>query len=390
MKELLAIVFALRKFHHYLWGAPFRLYTDHAALVYLHTQKQLNPMLVGWFELIHSYRFTVFHRPGILNILPDHLSRLFAPPEGNGSGNYPEPSPAEPTIAAVTSSQSPMNHLSPILRHYKETPLADRQAILEKQHALGHLGVTAMINGIHEQGYHWPQLAKQCAQICRSCKQCIRFNISRVGYHPLRPISSDKPFDHVAIDLAGPFPTSSAGNHFLFVLVDVHSRFVILRALPDKKMTTIARALIDIFTLFGFPRIIQSDNGTEFVNKLVQQVTEFIGIDHRLVSPYHPRANGLAERTVQSAKLLLVKLINGVKAEWDLHVPFAQYCLNLRIATIHKSAPFSIMFCRAPNAFDSYEQADDATPTSDDEAIERALLASESIFPGICDLVKLS
>jgi len=64
-RELLAIVFALRKFHYYVWGTRFTLYTDHAALTYLHTQPRLNPMLTGWYELIFDYDFAIHHRPGV-------------------------------------------------------------------------------------------------------------------------------------------------------------------------------------------------------------------------------------------------------------------------------------------------------------------------------------
>lgn len=76
-KELLAVIFALNRFHIYLWGNKFRLYTDHKALVYLHTQKELNPMLVKWLDRILDYSFEIIHLRGIDNTLPDHLSRLF-------------------------------------------------------------------------------------------------------------------------------------------------------------------------------------------------------------------------------------------------------------------------------------------------------------------------
>ena len=61
-------------------------------------------------------------------------------------------------------------------------------------------------------------------------------------------------------------PLSITGKKYILVFVDIFTRFVILRAIPNKKAITIARQLVDIFLLLGFPKIIQSDNGLEFVN----------------------------------------------------------------------------------------------------------------------------
>ena len=46
-KELLVVIFVVKKFHYYIWGRTFKLYIDHTALVYLNTQKNLNPMMIG-------------------------------------------------------------------------------------------------------------------------------------------------------------------------------------------------------------------------------------------------------------------------------------------------------------------------------------------------------
>ncbi|KAH9263439.1 hypothetical protein BASA83_013165 [Batrachochytrium salamandrivorans] len=76
-RELLAIVFALGKFHYYIWGSHFDLFTDHRALTFIFSQKNLNPMIINWLEILLYYPFSIHHRPGILNILPDTLSCLF-------------------------------------------------------------------------------------------------------------------------------------------------------------------------------------------------------------------------------------------------------------------------------------------------------------------------
>jgi hypothetical protein len=162
-----------------------------------------------------------------------------------------------------------------------------------------------------------------------------------------------------------PLTTSPRGNHYLHVLVDIHSRFVLLQAIPDKRMTTIAATWRDIFCTFGFPRTIQSDNGSEFVNKIINTMTKESGIEHRLITPYHPRANGIAERTVQTTTRLIKKLIKGAKKNWDAYVPFAQYCVNQKIVRRHQHAPFSVMFGRKANAFADFS----ATPMPEELAL---------------------
>ena len=86
--------------------------------------------------------------------------------------------------------------------------------------------------------------------------------------------------------------------------MDIHSRFVCLRAIPDKQYDDdISPTLFELFRLmFGFPNIVQSDNGTEFVNTALRQL--FASAKGRPPSCQrgnYPRANGIAERTVQTA-----------------------------------------------------------------------------------------
>ena len=44
----------------------------------------------------------------------------------------------------------------------------------------------------------------------------------------------------------------------------------------------------------------QSDNRMEFVNKIIKELVKSASIDHRLITPYHPQANGVAEWFVQT------------------------------------------------------------------------------------------
>ena len=100
--------------------------------------------------------------------------------------------------------------------------------------------------------------------------------------------------DHLEVDLFGPMDVSEDGNTFVLLLVDLATRFIWLRPLQNKSATVTATALYPIFCQFGFLKVIQGDNGTEFVNEIIKQWLSQAGVNHRLITPYHPEANGAA------------------------------------------------------------------------------------------------
>ena len=55
--EILALVFAVTKFHTYLAGTQFVVVTDHAALVHLENAKTRNPKLARWALLLSNYDY---------------------------------------------------------------------------------------------------------------------------------------------------------------------------------------------------------------------------------------------------------------------------------------------------------------------------------------------
>ncbi|SAL98522.1 hypothetical protein [Absidia glauca] len=390
-RELLAIIFALNKFHKYLWGNHFTLYTDHRALIYIHTQRIANPMMIQWLDTILQYNFTVAHVPGMSNILPDALSRLF-PIENKLVGDI-DTLPARKIAYKEAKMEKLVNQHNDdliipdkddrdkLIQHYhrsahiqqpEEEQLRtvngdeERKTIMEKQHALGHNGATAMIKAIQADGMTWPNLKADAVQHVSKCNACMQYNVARKGYNPLSSITSRLPGDHWAVDLAGPLEETHKGNVYILVMIDICTKFVIIKAIPDKTSLTIAESLIDVFSTFGYPKIIQSDNGTEFVNKIIKKITEVACIDHRLISAYHPRANGAAERTVQTVKGAIQKHMEGQSKDWDHYIPTAQLAINARIVRLTNSAPFSLMFARKLNAFVDHTKT---TITEDNKAV---------------------
>lgn len=372
-RELLAIVFALNKFHYYIWGRHFDLYTDHRALTFIHTQRDLNPMMTAWQDTLLNYSFTVHYRPGILNVLPDALSRLF--PTHMRLPKTIEHEEHQVALAYVHAMQNDETARQIV-------PEKERDEILHHAHAMGHLGTNAMVKSIQSQGKTWPHLAQTCSEYVKRCRECQRFNIARKGYHPMKAIHAHLPGEHMAIDLAGPFVESDDKNVYLLVVVDVCTRFVLLDAIPDKTAYTVAKTLFKRFTDIGFPRVLQSDNGREFVNEVVRIMTTQMYIDHRLVTPYHPRGNGVAENHVKTVCNMIRKEVKGDHHHWDRHVPFVQMSANTRTVSLHNSSPFSLFFARKANGFSNYTNDEDKVMTHE-QLLERLKYMTEIVFPAV-------
>ena len=83
--ELLAVVWAVKLFRPYVWGTHFSIVTDHKALQWLQTTKNLTGKLARYAITLQEYDFTVVHRSGAQHGNVDSLSRIKHLPEPHSS-----------------------------------------------------------------------------------------------------------------------------------------------------------------------------------------------------------------------------------------------------------------------------------------------------------------
>ena len=69
-------MFALKIWHHYLYGFHVGIYTDHKGLKYIFKQKDLNLRQRRWLELLKDYDINILYYPGKENVVADALSHI--------------------------------------------------------------------------------------------------------------------------------------------------------------------------------------------------------------------------------------------------------------------------------------------------------------------------
>ena len=345
-------------------------------------------MMIAWMDTILQYDFKIVHLPGVSNVLPDALSRLF-----EGSDSLLNELGGDKWIKSIMrNGAASLEPIPDVLSGEYFTPPTEneRNKLLVDEHLKGHFGAEAMVQALKRKGIYWNKLQNQANDLVQACVQCQRHNVTRKGYNPLRPVTAPMPGDSWGVDLTGPFTMSTRGNEYLLVMIDIASKFYVLRPIPDKSAATVALHILDVISTYGPMRKLQSDNGREFVNSLMTCVKENVGFEHALISQYHPRANGASERAVQSAVNTIKKLVVGNVADWDLKVPAAQLFLNSKYNARTKSTPFSLMFGRNPNDFKDFSQEKDSATAEQiqKELQEKIKRMTEIVYPAVYERVK--
>jgi transposase InsO family protein len=119
----------------------------------------------------------------------------------------------------------------------------------------------------------------------------------------------------VIIDLVDfkDYLADNRGMRYLLNCIDSFSQFTWSFALSDKTAAGVEKEITNIFKIFGYPSILQSDNGGEFIEKHLRKTMESKGVKIVNSSPYHPQTNGRVERFNQTVEGQLGKLMQELK-----------------------------------------------------------------------------
>ena len=146
--------------------------------------------------------------------------------------------------------------------------------------------------------YYWRGLKPSIKKHIKRCYQCQRRNRQVVKYAKLHFDVATFPMQFISMDLIGEFhPPTSKKNKYVLTVICMLTGYVFCVPLKTKTAEEVIQAYIEhVFARFGRSLKILSDNGTEFKNKLFEQIAKELGVEYKLYTPpYHPASNGHIE-----------------------------------------------------------------------------------------------
>ena len=160
--------------------------------------------------------------------------------------------------------------------------------------------------------YYWKGIHADVSEFCKRCDKCQCTNcVLKRPRAELHPIPIVKVWHRVGIDLVGPLPETKNGSKYIITLSDYFSKWPEADAIPSKEATCVASFLLEIFCRHGWPKIVLSDQGREFVNQINSCLFERTGVQHCVSSAYHPQTNGLDECLNQTLVTMLKKVVDA-------------------------------------------------------------------------------
>uniref|UniRef100_A0A8P4GQ49 Gypsy retrotransposon integrase-like protein 1 n=1 Tax=Dicentrarchus labrax TaxID=13489 RepID=A0A8P4GQ49_DICLA len=204
-------------------------------------------------------------------------------------------------------------------------PVALRQSVLKVAHdESGHSGVKKTYDQILRH-FFWPCMRRDVSAFIKTCHTCQLTDKPNQTLKPapLCPIPAiSQPFEHLIIDCVGPLPPSKSGANYLLTIMCQNIRYP--AAYPLRTITTrsVVRALSQFISIFGIPKVIQSDQGSNFSSHMFSQVLKQLRVQHNQVSAYHAQSQGALERFHQTLKSLLRAYCTELGKDWEEGLPW--------------------------------------------------------------------
>ena len=411
-KEALSVVWSIKYFRIYLIDTKFEVITDHSALIWLMNIKEPSGRLMRWSIYLQQYDFIIIHRSGKKHLNADAVSRLHYSESGelcvvDKNTFCLTKLLREILVSTRANSKTDLTtkldklfevyddkdfiHFLKYKKFFKRCDeknkqriknvakffeIKDNRLVVQKDlnkdilqiipkknerldlikiaHDYGHYATESTVDRIESDGYTWFKIYEDVKEYVSKCIRCHKFNSMTKFNAPAQALPVKGIFDRIGIDLVLGLPLTVDGYKGILVITEYLSKFPYAVPIRSKTADEIAEKLWTYISIFGPAKEIISDNGSEFINKVIDRLLAFSGIERRITSKYSPATNGLTERFNATLIKSLSKHAYENPQNWPEWLPFILLSYRTRVHSITGFTPFFLCFGRECNTFTEY------------------------------------
>lgn len=360
--ELLAMHFGITKLRHFLQGTHFIVKTDHQALVFLRTAVLTSPRLARLTLALQEFSYDVEYVPGWKNYLADALSRYTQSSQVGSSFNeilicvidLHEPATStfenfgtfqrqDPRLRRIIMKINDRGQTLPTYRiadgllYHKvrerwkiEIPTALVNWLICHVHEeFLHCGVKKTI-GVLKELFTYKALRQRTRLFIQGCQVCQQIKHRPTLQWPMLSIPADQKGDLLSVDFFGPLPPTPQGYKFIFVVLDVATKFIRLYPLQSASGRAALDCLFnDYFVNYNVVKAILADNGTQFTSELWLSRLRRAKIKNLHVAIRHPSANPVERYMNTLGQFMRAAMYqNQNHNEWHLALEKIEICFN--------------------------------------------------------------
>ncbi|MGL4850595.1 MAG: reverse transcriptase domain-containing protein, partial [Clostridium sp.] len=309
-KEMLAVVFGIKKFESDLRGRKFHLMTDHKALIEIRRKPVFNNNRINrWIEKIQEFDFTVEYVKGELMTDADALSRQF---ESVAVTEEEKEKTIRKKQRIEKQKQGKVNKHTFIKdgKEFWEFSSGERKEVMPKElrevnilkvhNELNHRGVKGTYYNL-KQYWYWPGMKDEISRVIKKCDVCGVNNRKTTGGCEF--VATRKKLEKVAIDIMD----IGESSRYVLVGIDYYTRKLWGAVIKTKSTKEVLDTLKKWITEDGFPDELITDNGKEFCSEEFEKWCSENDIQHRKVGLEAHRSNGRIERAIRTIRDAFIK-----------------------------------------------------------------------------------
>ena len=228
-------------------------------------------------------------------------------------------------------------------------PERQQRDVAQFYHDQGHFNARK-VKHLIERNCAWTNMTATIEEVVKHCERCQKRKTPKVATRcDLKRLKvKHGPMAQLSMDFLN-IDCRRDTKFKVLTVVDDFTKFGFAFEVKSENASNMAKLLYrHIYTKFGIPQVIHTDQGKSFLSKVIKDLNKMLGIDHTLSPIYHPQSNGGCERLNRTVIDRLGTLPPEQKGRWHEHLPGMMLMYN---STIHDSigvSPFMAMFARTP------------------------------------------